>query len=246
MTERDDTRMSSSDLLREAREQFLGASTTAPSEPRTRQTLDAEAAPTMAEAEEAGGPPRSEPPAGPVPDTPAGTSDWVLTNAPDRDTPRRRSRWSPSALLVRLIVPAVIFGGLFLYNTIDDTKSVESLSAGDCILEPGAEEITTIELKGCGEPHVYEVFATVTDPSPSDAAYPGVQPLLDSLMVQCLARYEAYIGVPFEQSLYWANAIYPTQESWSSGDRTGTCLVFEGDAGASAVTRTGSLRGSRS
>jgi hypothetical protein len=145
-------------------------------------------------------------------------------------------------LLARLIVPAVIFGGIFIYNTIDETETVESLTAGDCLLEPEAEEITTVEARGCGDSHAYEVFSVVTDPSPTSASYPGVEELLESIMVQCLDRFEGYVGTAYADSVYWANAIYPTEESWQDGDRTGTCLLFEANAQGDAVMRTGTLR----
>lgn len=143
----------------------------------------------------------------------------------------------------------VLFGaiglGVIVYGMLDKTKNVEDLSIGDCLLMPEVEEISSVESTDCASDHELEVFALITVPDGKDAPYPGEDALGDRVFEECLSQFERYVGTSYEESIWFANPMYPTQESWEdSNDREGSCVLLQIGADSEALTVTGSARGS--
>ncbi len=144
------------------------------------------------------------------------------------------------------VLVAVAIGlGFVVFNMLDKTTSVEDLAIGDCLLMPSSQEITSVESADCTGDHELEVFAVVTLSNSLAAPYPGDDAVAQSVFDRCLLHFEPYVGAPFETSIWWINAIYPTQESWEEADdRAGTCVLYQPGLDDEPRTLTGSARGS--
>jgi Septum formation len=119
--------------------------------------------------------------------------------------------------------------------------TVTDLRVGDCFnaAEFSEEEVEVGDVDGvpCTEPHAYEVFA-VADYSGS--AYPGTDAAFEVAFGEvCIPPFESYVGLPYADSVLYANAIYPTEEGWRDGDHEFICHLFEDGEGMI----TGSQRG---
>lgn len=126
------------------------------------------------------------------------------------------------------IIGLVIFGGIFLFNFFDNTTSVSTLRAGDCIEDPGlVEVIENVESVSCNDPHEVEVFAVVELDEPDGSRFPGADTVYESGMDACLPRFSAYVGSSYEESVYWVDAWTPVEEGWDRGDREVLCVVYE-------------------
>lgn len=110
------------------------------------------------------------------------------------------------------------------------------LVVGDCIegLVIGAAERARIEsarIVGCDDTHELEVFATFAlDPSdfPSTEAgiYPGQQRVVTAADEGCASRL-AELGL--EDDRFGLIALWPTDQSWTDGDRGVSCAAFPSD-----------------
>lgn len=109
------------------------------------------------------------------------------------------------------------------------------LVTGDCIsgLVIGAAERTVVDsvrVVDCGSVHELEVFATF-DLSPADfedtepGVYPGEQRVVRQADQGCAGRLDD-LGVDDEFGLI---AVWPSDTSWTQGDRDVTCAAFPRD-----------------
>lgn len=104
------------------------------------------------------------------------------------------------------------------------TLSVADLRPGDCFNSGDETEITDVDGAPCTEAHEYQVFANgrhEADVYPSDAQ-------MDAIFASvCEAPFDAFVGVSYANSELWASMITPSEESWSDGDRTFTCMLYD-------------------
>lgn len=242
-TEGSDSGLSSEELIRQARMPYeapTDASETAVApEPPYSPPATAEPPPAA----------RFEPPpqqihrpadgiGGQYADAPLPPASWDGT-AP---TPPQRSLFQRYG---KLAVFAIIGLGVILYGVLDKTKDVEDLAVGDCLLMPETEEISSVETIDCASGHELEVFALIKVPDGRDAPYPGEDTLADTIFEECLLRFQPYVGTNYEDSVWFANPLYPTQESWEeSNDREGSCVLLQIGPDQQARTVMGSARGS--
>ncbi len=141
------------------------------------------------------------------------------------------------------IIGLVIFGGFVLFNVLDNTTSVASLSEGDCIQDPGlVEVIENVEAVGCNEPHEVEVFAVVELNQPDGSRFPGNDAVYEDGMDRCLPRFAGYVGTSYEESVYWVDAWTPIEEGWDRGDREVLCVIYEVTDSFDIKTNTFSAR----
>lgn len=247
MTDRDDHPLSSEDLIRRARDRFDegGADATVPStEPRVREPITYERAPIAApESVDAAavGTSTREPSPLTQPDGTADSDERIAFTPPPPMRTSRRPRvfqrfggW--------ILIGVIALGG-FVWRAIDNTVAVDALGIGDCIEDPGDGIITDVESIDCSKPHDYEVFALVTARGGRDAPYPGEDELFFEIGDLCVGRWQSFIGLPYADSVYYLNAIFPTQESWDDeNDRSATCLAYAVDSADNIIPVTGSLR----
>lgn len=113
------------------------------------------------------------------------------------------------------------------------TVAAVELATGDCVsgLVIGAAERRTIEsarVVDCETVHELEIFATFAlSPeeleATGDGAYPGEERIVRSADQGCTSRLED-LGAEEELGVI---AIWPTNQSWSQGDREVTCAAFD-------------------
>ena len=166
--------------------------------------------------------------------TPADQTTWAAQGSPAPSTPdpgwRRWIRyWWVPALAIALVV-----GYLTSARRGDDGSlaaagnvSVDELRDGDCFNTSDEEEISDVDGVPCTEAHEFEVFALSN--YEGDGTYPPDSEL-DAIFAQvCEPGFETYVGVPYAESEIWGTMISPSEESWSSGDRSFICVLFEQD-----------------
>ena len=123
----------------------------------------------------------------------------------------------------------------------DGEVDVFTLVVGDCLNDASETgDVSTVPVVDCDEPHDSEVYARVLMDDPK---YPGEEATIAAADEACRAEFERFVGVPSSQSEYRYATLYPTENSWSGGDREILCRIAHVDD-AGAVTRvTGSLAG---
>ena len=122
---------------------------------------------------------------------------------------------------------------------------IDMLEVGDCFnlppdYDPSSEFApSTALLIPCDRPHESEVYhGFELAPGP----YPGDQQVLAQADQQCSIAFEEYVGTDPASSGLDYSFVYPSSGSWTSGDRTGGCALFDalGDqlTGSMATTTT--------
>jgi Septum formation len=109
------------------------------------------------------------------------------------------------------------------------------LEVGDCFAEVPEGELVTVPVVPCAEPHIYEVYAQLMIP---EGDYPGDDAVFEQTDELCIAEFEPFVGLSYEESVLDVFYLSPTEESWLDGDRAVTCSIY--DPGEDV---TGSLRG---
>ncbi len=122
--------------------------------------------------------------------------------------------------------------------------TVDELRVGDCFsaAEFSEENVEIGDVDGmpCNEPHTFEVFA-VADYNGS--AYPGTQAAFELAFAEvCIPPFENYVGVPYADSVLYANALYPTEDGWNSGDHEFICHLHEEDGRPLSESQRGAAR----
>lgn len=107
-----------------------------------------------------------------------------------------------------------------------DATSVADIAVGDCFDDPAEEIVVELELIDCAEPHDNEVYANLQI---QEDAFPGDEAITAFAYDACLDPFAAYVGESYEDSAldYWF--LTPTAESWNSGDRAITCVLYSAD-----------------
>lgn len=105
---------------------------------------------------------------------------------------------------------------------------VSSLAPGDCFDDFGdVTEVASVAILDCNEPHDNEVYADIE--YLGDGSYPGDEPLFEYGTDACLERFDRFVGIAYEDSQLDVGLLYPSSETWESGDRKIQCFVYELD-----------------
>lgn len=116
---------------------------------------------------------------------------------------------------------------------------VNALQLGDCFNDTPAEEvadITTVDAVPCVDPHDNEVYYLGALP---EADYPGEDLVEELVSDQCLTVFDAFAGVAYAESQLEIGYIFPSEGTWSQGDRGYICVVYD----VSLNKIEGSMRG---
>jgi hypothetical protein len=105
-----------------------------------------------------------------------------------------------------------------------------SVRIGDCFndaVEVGEEESVVVEqIAGlpCTEPHDNEIYTIFNSDIES---FPGNESMAELAHQECLERFPAFAGIPYDDSILDVFFMYPTSESWTQmDDREIVCAVF--------------------
>lgn len=117
------------------------------------------------------------------------------------------------------------------------------LNVGDCLndpaasLDPEGQLADSIEAVSCDEPHDLEAYEIRTLPV---GDFPGDAAIEELAQSTCLDAFEAFVGVPYEESELEVYYYYPFEDTWNhADDRTISCTV-----GTLTGRTTGTLEGS--
>ena len=172
----------------------------------------------------------------------AGAAGWAAPSAPAKSG-RGRIVW----IVVGLIVLAGAIGGVVFRDRISGSSG--DLVVGDCFDAPSTanalgalpDEVGDVQHHPCSEAHLYETFAVLKHPAEKGAPYPGIQVLFAYAETNCLAPFEAYVGVAYDASSLSAGSIVPKEEGWKNGQRSITCYLNN----RPETPVTGTLKGSK-
>jgi hypothetical protein len=107
---------------------------------------------------------------------------------------------------------------------------VFAIREGDCVNVPNGTEVTEFEGTSCDEPHDGQAYA-LFDVTGYDE-FPGASVLTTEAETGCVSRFEGFIGIPYDDSVYYINNINPSPDSWDRGDdREIICLAVPQDGG---------------
>lgn len=106
------------------------------------------------------------------------------------------------------------------------SQSVFDLNVGECYVDlAGGDQVESIEPISCDEPHGIEIMAVFDIDLP---AY-DLEAVSSAGEEGCLAAFESYMGISYEESWYELDWLQPSTGSWDGGDREIVCVVFPYD-----------------
>ena len=123
---------------------------------------------------------------------------------------------------------------------------VAELEIGDCFggptpsLPTPGDEVATVDVVSCDEPHAYELIDVIVHDAPPGATYPGQERLFQFGAEQCVEHFEEIVGKPFMQSELDVFMYVPTADGWRDGDRDIQCMALRIDGGPLEGTVVGS------
>lgn len=125
-------------------------------------------------------------------------------------------------------------------TTATATTPVTDLAAGDCVngssfTANATGEVTDTQVADCATGHDGEVVGVVTYTQGPTDPYPGVDEVAAYAEAQCAIAFEAYVGTPYGSSPLQMVSLWPTEASWSTGDREAVCVAFQPDAPLTAT-----------
>jgi RDD family/Septum formation len=106
---------------------------------------------------------------------------------------------------------------------------IADLEVGDCLAEslPGeGEEISSIHTLPCSASHSEEIFAAMTRPE-GQGDFPGMEAITAQAEGFCVAEFEDFVGLSYAKSALYLGLVTPSEESWSQGDRSILCTIYD-------------------
>jgi hypothetical protein len=108
---------------------------------------------------------------------------------------------------------------------------------GDCIDLGDVTEFESVAGVPCDQPHEGEVYHAF---ELAGSTWPGVAVVEQQAADGCYARFQAFVGAPYETSRYDIATITPTQGTWDEfDDREVLCVVTHYDG----TKKQGTARG---
>ncbi|MFD6094461.1 hypothetical protein ACFWGN_20295 [Oerskovia sp. NPDC060338] len=132
--------------------------------------------------------------------------------------------------------------------TAASDADVFSLQIGDCVNQVAAdaeqptdsddyEEVSSMPVVPCGDPHTDELYA---EKELEAGDYPGDEAIASLTEEFCLAEFEGFVGLSYEESSLDIWPMLPVQVGWETDDdRVVQCFITAG-----TEPTTGSLKGS--
>ena len=142
-----------------------------------------------------------------------------------------------------IAIAAVSLSGCSLITgALQGEDDVFSLKAGDCMNDYGdEEEVATVPTVDCAKPHDYEIYSVATIDGDE---YPGATDVDTQADALCVGEFEGFVGLSFDESIYYYSYLSPSEESWASGDREVICTIAKYDEDTAEIIQvTGSLEG---
>lgn len=107
----------------------------------------------------------------------------------------------------------------------ESVVSFNDLAVGDCFNVLLEGDTRNIPLIPCDEPHDNEVYAILDYPEDTGLSYLDQVELLSTYATEkCLASFESYVGLPYQQSELSFSRLFPT---WAEEDREIVCTLYD-------------------
>ncbi|NTW41227.1 MAG: hypothetical protein HGA44_15370 [Cellulomonadaceae bacterium] len=121
-----------------------------------------------------------------------------------------------------------------------DEVTAFALRVGDCLDSTALdEEIETVPVIPCDEPHDAEVYARYEF---DEGAYPGEDSVAQTAEKFCYNEFSGFVGATYEDSALDFFPMFPVQDGWEQiDDREVLCMVIDLDGGVTA-TMAGAAR----
>jgi hypothetical protein len=109
--------------------------------------------------------------------------------------------------------------------TASSDADVFALRVGDCLDMVEGAEVETVPVVPCGEPHSDEVYH---DFQLAEGEFPGDEAVNAAAEEGCLAAFEPFVGLAYEDSTLYMAWYSPTEESWNGfDDRVVSCVISD-------------------
>ena len=102
----------------------------------------------------------------------------------------------------------------------------------------GSLQTLTPTLVDCSQSHTFELFASLEHPAGQESGYPS--DMSEYAEGECILRFNEFIGIPYEDSVFEVWWVEPVPETWNVGDRQVICIVGRLDQQQSTGTAEGS------
>jgi hypothetical protein len=140
--------------------------------------------------------------------------------------------------VIGLLLSAVwaLIAGFAIFNAVTGRHTVDAtdVAMGDCFTEiPDSSRVYSLNKVSCDKPHKGEVYAVLTMPG---GDYPG-QSAIDEFKHKCGPELESYAPAAMEDPSIGVYVLYPTPETWVTGDHVVTCIA------TADPPRSGSVKG---
>jgi hypothetical protein len=169
-----------------------------------------------------------------------------------------------SGLGLLAVAPALVLSGCAFLPLLDSggaerdeagaiveigAVDVFSFQVGDCLLslETTSESQESVDASGtvqvtqgdgvpCSSTHIYEVYHVEADGITSAFEVSQADSIADDI---CFNNFASFAGISFESTSLGFTSVFPTAESFATGDTEVTCLIYAEDL----AMVTGSLKG---
>jgi len=103
------------------------------------------------------------------------------------------------------------------------------VNEGDCVdLPDGTGPTSSFTPVACNEEHDGQI-AAIFDLDLGEE-WPGASEVLIGAETGCVARFEDFVGVSYEQSIFFLQSFTPTEDSWANfDDRSVLCVLIPAD-----------------
>ncbi|OBF53372.1 septum formation family protein [Mycolicibacterium monacense] len=149
--------------------------------------------------------------------------------------PKKSKLWLILGLVALTVVVIAIAVVLFVVLVVrEGTVTATQVKLGDCLSEiPDGSEVRTLKTVDCAEPHAGEVFAVLQMP---EGDFPGQDAMVEYAN-RCAPELASYSPAAVTDDTVRLFVLFPTDETWSDGDRAVTCVATLNPP------RAGSLKG---
>lgn len=118
-----------------------------------------------------------------------------------------------------------------------DASGGSDLGLGDCFNGPVGVDRGSTDIVSCDAPHDYEIVGLLAYAATD--AFPGADALTQRKNADCPAAFESYVGIAYDDSVFYITAWQPSEETWAAGDRLIVCALNDADGDP----LTGSMKG---
>ncbi len=123
----------------------------------------------------------------------------------------------------KLLVGGALLALLMGLTACSDTPANE-FEAGECTNDDLSGSIGEIETVDCDEEHTGEAYAQFDIDGDE---FPGVDEVSTEAQERCFGDlFEDYVGTPYSESVFLAQFLAPSEDSWEQADdRTVICII---------------------